>query len=282
MKTPLIYFFTLLVVFLSSCSDEEPTLDNQKRYGGEVSFTANGQIYTLSENAFYVVEGILSLESLFDGQTQLSFDINAGIAETSYDIVSNNAAMIFYTDEAKGNFYYIGQTPVGKIQILEIDEEKKTMSGTFYAQLKRETATMTIANGTFTDVPYVIQQELKGTDPIAKIDGEIFKGKLASWGTGSSTIIFTYTNDKRILDFSLPSDLAAGMTYSVTSFNENSYERIRFIDGLYSYKANAGTVTITQYVEGSHVKGTYNIEVESYPIGGMVKSITEGTFDVHF
>ncbi|HEY3429175.1 MAG TPA: DUF6252 family protein [Cyclobacteriaceae bacterium] len=280
--------FSLLLVcsLIVSCSEDEPTITNAKKYGGEVTYLANGEVVSVSENAIYVVEGILDLESLFASKVQLGFTVYTGIGETSYDLKNLVSAMSYHsTYDSKMIYYYTGETPAGKITITEIDEVKKTMSGTFSGNLKKGTAEMVIADGVFTDVPYVIQDEHekdKGSLQIAKLDGVDFKGKLHSYGTSSFTYNLSYSSGARLLEFNLPLDLQAGATYSVTNFNEAQYEGIKFVDGLYSYKATSGSVTITEFTPGQHLKGTFSFDAEAYPLARTPISFTEGTFDVTF
>src|SRR5688572_15576558 len=132
----LLIVLTVLSTISWSCSEDEPTLKNEKQFGGEVSFMANGTLVSLTRNAITVSNGYLSFESYF-GEVikELSFDIYAGIAETSYDVKLDVASVIYYPGDGDSNYIYRGETPQGEIEITEIDEENQTMSGTFSAQL---------------------------------------------------------------------------------------------------------------------------------------------------
>jgi len=282
MKRSLSFLAVLATIFLLSCSEDEPAANGGRQFGGAVTFTANEWTDTFDRNTIAVYSGTFELSVYLNEHTKsFSLTIPAGIAETSYDVKQNVVSAVYYMYDTKGHYSYWGETPHGQVVITEIDEVNKTMSGTFSALLERQTGEMDITNGTFTDVPYMIQEEPKGTEVIAKLDDADFKGKISSYGIGSN-LMFALTNDKQILDFALPADLLEVGTFDVADFSQDIYTGVRYIDGLYSYRATTGTITITEYTANHHIKGTFQFDVSSYPIAGTTKSFTAGTFDVSF
>jgi len=281
-KRLFIFYAPVFCVSLFSCSDDDPKLKNARRYGGEVTYLANGQVVGVTKNSIYVSSGTLNFESFLGSDEQLSFTVYTGIGKTSYDLKKDVVSMLYYSEDRNNNYVYQGDTPAGDVVITEIDEVNKTMSGTFSGNLHNSSDDMIIANGIFTNVPYVIQNEdeRKGSLQIAKLDGSDFKGKLYTYGMTTYNYGFGFSSAGKILDFNLPLELEAGVTYDISAFDESQYEGIEFIDGLYSYKATSGAVTITELTAGQHIKGTFSFEAESYPLERTKKTFTEGSFDV--
>jgi hypothetical protein len=281
-SNPLLIVCLTLLALIQSCSKNEVTPTNQKRYGGTVSFTANGQVYNLSTNSIYVYSGILELSSLLNKNDQTStfgLTLRSGIGVTTYDLANKSDVWAGYWDGANG-YYGPGATPTGQVIITKIDETNKTMSGTFSATLESTspTATVAVSNGVFTDVPYVIEDDGSGALKIATVDGTAFTGRLYSQSASPS---FTFVSSNKSLSFSLPNNITAGNTYNAIDLVAPNYF-IKYVDGLYSYRPKGGTYTITKYTSGTEIQGTFEVQMESYPVGGKLKSITSGTFAVTF
>jgi hypothetical protein len=272
----LILIWLSLLMLAQSCSKDEVVSTNQKKYGGKVSFTANGQINSFTQNSIYSYSGILELSSLLNTKEQLTITIVSGVAESSYDF-KNKGAEIIYFDDA-GNFY---DKPTGQVVITKIDEKNKTISGTFSAKVERPSpsATVTISNGVFTDVPFVIQEDgIPGSLNIANISGTPFIGRLR---TTSPSPSFDFVSSNRVLSFSFPNSIVEGKTYNAIDLVAPRYY-IRYVEGLYSFSPKSGTFTITKYMASKEIEGNFVIEMESYPVGGKTRSITDGTFAVKF
>jgi Family of unknown function (DUF6252) len=263
-----------LVLLPLSCSKDDAVPLNQKKYGGTVSFTANGQVNSFSQNSFYSNSGLLELTSLLGTKEQLTLRITSGIAETTYDLKNQGVGIVYFDDA--GNYY---SNPTGQVVITKIDETNKTISGTFSAKLDRPSpsATVNISNGVFTNVPFAIEDRGKGNVNIAKIDGVQFAGRL---NEASSVPSFVFGNSTQLLSFSFSNTTTVGKTYNVTDLVvPRNY--VKYVEGLYSFAPKSGSFTITKYTPSNEIQGTFAFEMESYPIGGKIKSITEGTFAVN-
>lgn len=287
--------FIILVVF--SCNQRDDKEAPEAGFGGSVSFVANGKPVKFSKNIFEVADRNLVLKSYSGDSLRIELTLCDGIAETSYQIADTLAnGILFFPSDGSRNFspHFDSTTPNGnirgKVEITVIDEKNQTMSGTFSARLSRrvysemkigDSTEMTIANGTFTAVPYKIEDAPTGSLQIAKIDGLDFKAALMSSGYGS-IVEFTFSDNNRQLGFRFSDDIALGK-HEISEFNDyNIFPNIWYMDGIHAYKARSGTITITEVTLHKHIKGTFSFDVESYPIAGQTKSITEGSFDVTF
>ena len=270
----------LLIPLLSlvSCGDDEPT--NDTKYGGTLTALVNGGIISVSDLSFYIYQGRFELKSR--GSNPFNFWTENGIAETSYDVLRGSGAFLTYTDEKK--FYGLfGSNKQGELVITEIDEVNMTMSGTFQATLYSSaelTDKVTVSNGVFEDVPYVIKKESSGDTYLAKVDGVELKGTLGDHRGGSSFIV-EYDNLYKNIILTFPSTTAP-ITYDVATFDD-PYFGIRYVDGIYLYKATSGTITITSINTVNRIiEGTYSGLAESTPVPGVTKQITEGVFSFSY
>lgn len=147
------------------------------------------------------------------------------------------------------------------------------MSGTFNVMapdmLKGKDVNLT---GEFTNVPYVVQTDGSGNKHIANVDGVPLKGKISPHMENA----FWVEIKQKSLYVQFP-DSETPVTYDIESLTGT--DGIKFIEGLYSYKATSGSINITSHnVANRHIEGTFSVEVESIPLGGKTKQITDGTF----
>ncbi len=266
----------MVLPFLSllSCQEEGVKSVNERKYGGTLTATVDGDIISVSQIGIYVAQGFLSLEK--KGFCPFDFGVNNGIAENSYDLIIGGGARLSYTND-DNVVYALAATKVGEFIITKIDEVNGTMSGTFQATLQNvsdQTDKVTVSNGIFTDVPYVVQKEATGNTHIAVVDGVELKGTL---GTGSTIFHVLYKSDYKLIDLTFPhSDVP--VVYNIAEFDD-PYYKVVYTEGLYSYRATSGNITVTSVdVANKKVEGTYSVTVESIPISGVTKQITEGVF----
>lgn len=268
-----ILVLSLTMLFVSSCDNNDPS-PNSRKFGGTLTLNFGEEVISVSKNSIYVHQGILSYETEDKVSNGFKIMIEHGIAETTYALGSfENTSLSF-----RG--YHATE---GHLAITEIDEQTKTISGTFQATMRQYgfddnvLDEKDITNGVFTDVPYVIQDEGTGNTVFAKIDGKEFRGAI---GTTMAGFYMDFDSGYKILTLSFP-DSGSLTSYDVADFEE--YHYVKYIDGLYTYKAVSGTITVTAHdVEAKHVEGTYNAILESTPVPGTTISITEGSFSLTY
>jgi hypothetical protein len=262
LSTALLKLLTVAVflTFSFSCSEDDPI--NTRKYGGKITMTADGQEISLSKNSIYVYQGIFSFESYAESAS-VKVEIGSGIAETTYEIDPPNVVFRYSGNIAES----------GVFTITEINEQTRTMSGTFAVTVPTSSGKIDVENGTFTNVPYVVQKERSGNQPVATIDGVELRGT----SPGGNPLSVNYTSGYKILYLAFPYT-STPVTYDVTSFT-NEYDGVTYVDGLYTYKAISGNISITLHdVDAKHIEGTFEAVVESVPVPGITKSITGGAF----
>jgi len=265
-------------VVLSACKNDESVNPNAQKYGGSLTAMVNGEIIAVSQIGIYVYQGRLELRS--KGSNSFSFEVSSGIAKTSYDLKSGSGATLSYRDS--GVLYSsIAIDKMGEFVITEIDEANKTMSGTFQSTLQnvnKETDIVTVSNGVFSKVPYVVQKENTGDTQLAMLDGVEFKGVI---GTVSNTFSLQYNSGYQLLMLAFPYT-ETPLTYDVAEL-KGPYYNVTYVDGLYSYRATSGSIVITSVdVQNKKVEGTYDVVVESTPVAGTTKHITGGVLSFKY
>ena len=265
-------------VVLSACKNDESINPNAQKYGGSLTAMVNGEIIAMSQIGIYVYQGHLELRS--KGSNSFSFEISNGIAKTTYDLKSGSGAALSY--RVSGVLYSsIATDKMGEFVITEIDEANKTMSGTFQSTLQnvnKDTDSVTVSNGVFSKVPYVVQKENTGDTQLAMLDGVEFKGAI---GTVSNTFSLQYNSGYQLLMLAFPYT-ETPVTYDVAEL-KGPYYNVTYVDGLYSYKATSGSIVITSVdVQNKKVEGTYDVVVESTPVAGTTKHLTGGVLSFKY
>lgn len=267
---------TMLVLLLTQVSCSENDDPFALKYGGTLSTTIDGTAVASNRNTIFVYEGNLRLESEFNGES-IEVGVSSGIAETTYDI-GETTDVFFQYDGDENYFAILGSGKRGEFVITEIDENAQTMSGTFYTTLSTadETESVTISSGTFSNVPYAIQKEKTGSESIALIDGVALKGTTAGTGGGSGGLTVKLASGYKFIDLTFP-NTTVPVEYDLETLDP--YYTIKFVDGLYSYGAVSGTITVTSVnTSTKSISGTFEAEVEALPLGNATKQITNGVF----
>lgn len=263
-KNLFIRLFSVCVMFLSfSCSEDDTT--NMRKYGGEMTVNINGDDFTIKENSIYVYQGTFSFQATSADAGMFEVSISTGIAETTYQM-----------GNWQSDFRYRGSSAeAGVFTITEINEQNKTMSGTYDVTVPKygSSEKYYLENGVFTNVPYVVQHEGNGNVHGADVDGFAFYGGLK----GNNSSSFSYESGHTIVEVRFPYSNTP-VEYKIEEFSD-SFHGVKYIDGLYTYKSTSGIITITVSDPVSKkLEGTFSAEVESVPVSGVTKQITNGKF----
>lgn len=179
-------------------------------------------------------------------------------------------------------------TAQGEIVITEIDEENKTISGTFlFTGHNVDNGTKEFTNGKFINVSYETDLLPSNNDNsfFAKVDGVEFKedgvqGIAISLG-GMSTIGISATkNNLQTIGLNLDANMKPG-EYELSTFSIPS--------GLYSksfsesFASEKGKVIITTHdVANKRIIGTFEFTASSFLMPDEKFEVTEGSFDVTY
>jgi hypothetical protein len=149
LPTVLLKLFTIVsLLFVSfSCSEDDPI--NARKYGGKVSMTINGQEFSISKNSIYVYQGIFSFQG-YGESASVEIEIGSGIAKTTYEIDPPNVVFRYSGDIAES----------GVFTITEINEQTRTMSGTFAVTVPTSSGKIDVENGVFTK-PWFVSARTK-------------------------------------------------------------------------------------------------------------------------
>lgn len=209
-----------------------------------------------------------------DGSTIL-FSVE-GITPGHYEIKTGKN-VIFYTpaqysvDSASYSTIYSEQEIMGRIDIIDVDEKRKTISGRFEAYLTSGKGTMIPMQGGFSKIPYADapHNALDGTINDAAFDAAISNGK----AEGGKVYANFFQVDGVAINILLPLTVMAGSyefgeAFSATYISSNAE----------SYEAASGSITIINHdLTTKEISGTLNFEDS----GAHVK-VTNVSFNVHY
>lgn len=145
------YAMFFSISFLLSCSDDD---DPEPEKSGTLTVNTDGSVLSFtSEVTAMIDEGDLRIDVKSGGIPRMYIEIKSELAVTTYPM--GNGQTIWFKPEDGPDIYY--STNDGEIVITEIDEEKKTISGTYSAGLESaDSEDLILVYGVFTDVPYKV------------------------------------------------------------------------------------------------------------------------------
>ncbi len=183
---------------------------------GDKSFEAAGG--ALIANGAIMIGGVNGSEVL----TLIVNDIKVGVYDAKgVKIGVSPDAEINYTPDSKVFFsstFAADGEKVGTITITDIDQAKKTISGTFNGFAIKDGVSTEIASGSFNKVPFTEQAP---SSMAAKIDGTDFTATVVVGATAGGSIGLNgqFLNGSKMLVFSFSQDLKAG-TYTIADLGE--------------------------------------------------------------
>lgn len=295
------FLFSVVLVFISfavSC-DIEP-------YGDEVSeqvnldagtfqvdfdeqtFKADNTVATVLENVisisgFKTNTGEVIILTVFGnsvGTYQLGITQNQ-VEVNSVTLISNGDAWSSVTDF---------MTSQGEVTITEIDEENKTITGSFFfTGHNSEMPSKEFEKGSFTKIPYEATLGTNNGDNtfFAKVDGDEFVedsiggALLVLPGTPSTIMITATKNNIQTISISVNANIESGnFTFSTFDPPMGQYN-VSLTEGTVSVEG--GELIVTEHdVKNKKIVGTFKFTAS--PLFGSGKSyeITEGSFSVTY
>jgi hypothetical protein len=210
---------------------------------------------------------------------------------TNNSLESNAAAYTEANNTGSGSWVAFSQANIsqGELNITEINETDKTISGTFYFTGTNASIAKTkeFTKGVFTNVSF--EASLGGGNTnnntfFAKVDGVEFKENLIAGVyqtlNGVSTIGISATKDNlQTIGFNLDGDILPG-EYTFNTFGTPSALYNRSMSDI---NTGTGTLKISSHDKTKkRIIGTFQFTASPFLSTGTSYEITEGSFDVTY
>jgi len=280
--------FAMAAAVLTSCSDDSdddnsgtPDAPEGKIVAkvGDKSFEATGS--AIIANGAIMIGGANGSEIL----TLIVNDTKVGAYDAKgVKIGVSPDAEINYTPDSKVFFsstFAADGEKVGTITITDIDQAKKTISGTFSGYAIKDGVSTEIGSGSFNKVPFTEQAP---SSMAAKIDGTDFNATVAVGVTAGGDIALNgqFLNGSKMLVFSFSQDLKAG-TYTIADLGEGDVSATYTLGTQTAYWSKSGTFVITKHdATAKRIEGTFNLTLYDIMEEKADVNITNGTFAITY
>lgn len=257
--------FLIIALSLFACEDNDVNEFAMQAKIGNRLYTSTEAQATVAANGTLIIEGSTRLESLTIRLSRLEerdFNIREG--------ASNNWAVFSDMD---GNLYDTKPNGSGLVTISEVNQAKKTISGTFhFSAMRPGIDTVYVSQGVLYNIPYVggNPDNPEGSGSLtAKVDGELFTPTVVSAGeTGNSIAIFG-TAITSTIGITVPLAVEAGEYILPRNGFSAKYQ-----NEAGPQTTTEGRINITEHnLQTRNLKGTFSFVTNS-------SEITEGQFDV--
>lgn len=311
MNLKYLIFSLFIVVAFVSCEEpvhEEYELDgtihnnnddNDNNSNATFKATIDGVLFEPENKSATIVGGVTNITGIANNGELITISLLVNVVgnySLDYDSTSTmpNFGLAYKESENATESYIAGNiitNSSGYINVLEIDEANKLISGTFEATTQNGTGeTKIITNGVFTNISYVTELPNDNNNEFfAKVDDEEFtedsiQAIKVSLG-GNTTVSITATkNSLQTIGLTIPFDNSTLGTYNFSTLPVQGV----FI-GQYNlsmtemYSAASGSITITAHdTTAKTMEGTFFFTAQ--PITATTPSfeITEGSFSVTY
>lgn len=295
-----IIIFSILSIIIFSCNIEpyEEIQDNiNDKNQGVFKVSFDGLTYEADNIQATLLNDVLNITGFRgdSGEAVILTVFNPSLGKhalgvTNNSLESNAAAYTEANNTGSGSWVAFSQANIsqGELNITEINETDKTISGTFYfigtnASISK---TKEFTKGVFTNVSFAAS--LGGGNNsntfFAKVDGVEFKENLIAgiYQTlnGVSTIGISATKDNlQSIGFNLDGDILPGEY----SFNTFSTPTALYSRSMSDINTGAGMLKISTHDKTKkRIIGTFQFTASPFLSTGTSYEITEGSFDVTY
>jgi hypothetical protein len=259
-------FFLLAALTLISCEDTETNQVALQAKVDNTLYESTDARAALNEDGSLTIQGFTQDESLTLHLKRLS--------EGDFEIAEGRPNYAIFEDMG-GNIYTTSPDGEGQITISEINEGRKTLSGTFnFNAFLPGIDTIYVSRGVLYDVPYgggeIGDPSNVGTFS-AKVDGDPFVTVIvAARNTGNSIVVSGSTVNATI-SITMPSAVESGQ-YTLP---QAAY-KAKFRDDSVSQSANEGVIEVLEHDPNAKtISGTFSFITDT-------KEITNGKFNVTY
>lgn len=280
--------FAFLILVTIQCSEEE--VEQPIATAGEMIATLDGKAWKSTTPAAVVANGQLMVTGLGEDGTRIDVVVSE-LAKKKFVVDGliggstslNTVSLTPKNADISNPLYtsaYFETTAVGEVTITELDETKKTISGTFTSKVTRlvpSETTIEIKQGSFTDITYTEGQgNIPGNTASLKVNGSAFVAAQVAGVVGFGKLTISMTQGTKGVTLIVPAASATG-TFSLESFGSD-YSAM-YIDGNTSYESTSGALTISKHDKAAkRIEGTFNFSGALFPTGGGTLSVTDGNF----
>lgn len=275
-------------------ADLNPSTPNTTEQEGTMTAKVDGTNWTATLPGAFRVNGVINI----GGQSQDESIITITMEDKgtgTYTLGKNTLSAAAYAIDNTGNsISYTSNSDIsegGEVIISDIDEDNKTMSGSFSFMVGRELpmeGTKRLTEGVFDKIPY--QTELaplnNGNSLSVVINGELLEASttVASASSLLDNISISANNSPTgfpSIGLFMPNDVEPG-TYEFSFGGDYSGLYNASTDPAQAYSADSGELVITKHDTGKkELAGTFHFEATAL-LDTTVYQIKEGVFSVTY
>jgi hypothetical protein len=289
-KISLLPVFTFLIFLNVSCSKDDDV--KVAPVGGMIA-TVDNVSWTSSQPVAIIYDGNISITGIgadgseivitVKGATKGKFTISGTLMSVPDNLLSFTPANASI-DNPTYSSTYLEEASVGEVVISEIDETKKTISGTFTSKIMRmtpEEKTIIVKSGSFNEVAYTTGQ---GGNPdntfSATVDGSSFTVTTVSGVESFGSILLNFAKTGKAMAITVSATTNTG-TFAFGSSGDDYYAT--FVDNATMYQSTSGSITISSHDKtNDRIEGTFSFNGSQFPSGEGTVTVTNGSFAVSY
>ena len=314
--------FALLALSFSSCTNEALegefiTDDGNSQNNGVFTCMVDGANFEATSISATLTDGFLAIKAIdANGNSVLLGFSEVGLCSYDLSLITNPANYLLVNQNNNPFSSYSGSGGSGAAEILDLNSELLSVSGTFqFIGFRQGTAgfeTVTISNGTFTDVTFELVSgdatpndcDTGGgggnVDPeanfFANIDGEEFIDETIEvirtvvFETPMIIVKATAANGAQ-MRIDIPENIGGTGTYvfppADTPISNGTLLFASYNDAMTGESLTSipgtGTITFTEFgTQTGKLTATFSFSAQDPISGGTILEITDGTFNVDF
>jgi hypothetical protein len=275
----------------SSCSEEEKSGASS----GMLVASVDGSSWKSNEIAVMIMDGSISIAAESSDGSQLVIYLDGdqtgiyeieGLSDDVDNSISFTPKNADLSNPTYTSAYFEEAEVVGEVNVTEIDEENKTISGTFKTKVYRYVPNeelLEIKSGSFKNLPYSEDSTpVPGNSFTAKVDGSTYTPSTVSGieGFGKIMISSSTSGGGKTVSVTVAATTETG-TFDLEGMGSE-------YTGLYSvannsYESVSGSVVITKHDKSKNrIEGTFSFTAEIFPTGGSPVEITNGSFAITY
>jgi hypothetical protein len=301
MRFSIILLFAFISVFsLTACqkemSSETGHSSNPANGAGSMKAKINSTQWSSDKfAAAYRLVGLISITGVDNNKRYISFTlVDSGVHKYVLSDETINYAVLLDSSESNKNAYSTNQGNYpsesgGEVNVTSIDENKKTISGTFSFKVFREEdgAQKTITEGSFTNLTYATSMpQASVTDTFrVKIDGSSWAPHFITGVSALGQISISASNSSatKSVGLTFPSNIQPG-TYTLDFFGATYIGQYNpDLDPNHSKASVSGTLTILEHnTSQKRVRGNFAFRGEEMLNQANFAELTDGYFSVKY
>jgi len=275
---------------LAACTKDDPEPEAETAAEGTMIALVDKSEWISEAPAVYIYYGEITIHAIGSDDTAITIYLNNDDVG-KYDIsgvpttFSINIGVFTPANAGPANpLYastYVEQAVTGEVDITEIDQVNKTISGTFHYKAARmipEVSEVEVKGGSFTKIFYSDVPGLPAGSSVSfDVNSLAFRPvQMAVVNSLDNLVLNVAGAGNKSLTLTIPASTTTG-TFDLGPIG-SSYSAT-YVSNSMTYESTSGTVTITEHdQEKKRIKGTFSFTAELFPQGGESIAVTEGSF----